>query len=160
MKQHYLKKKEFYSNLNLEDITDANYIYAKIVCKDFEIRHFWDYYDLYLKSDTLLLAVIFENFRDICLGIYELDTVKFISPPGLTWQVALKKRRVELDLSTGIDMLLMVGKGVTGGICNAVHCYAKAYNNYINDYDENKESSDINYCDVNNLFGFPMMQKL
>ena len=160
MKQHYLKKKEFYSNLNLEDITDANYIYAKIVCKDFEIRHFWDYYDLYLKSDTLLLAVVFENFRDICLGIYELDTVKFISPPGLTWQVALKKRRVELDLSTGIDMLLMVGKGVTGGICNAVHRYAKAYNNYINDYDENKESSDINYCDVNNLYGFPMMQKL
>ena len=74
--------------------------------------------------------------------------------------MAVKKRRVELDLLTGIDMLLMAGKGVTGGICNAVYHYAKAYNNYMNDYDENKESSYTNYCDVNNLYGFPMMQKL
>ena len=78
------KKKEFFSNLNLETITDANYIHAKIICKDFEIRNIWDYHDLYLKRNTLLLATVFENFRDICLGIYELDTVKFISPPGLT----------------------------------------------------------------------------
>ena len=56
MKQHYLKKEEFYGNLNMEDITDADYMYAKRVCKDFEIKNLGEYHDLYLKSDTLLLA--------------------------------------------------------------------------------------------------------
>ena len=92
--------------------------------------------------------------------VYELDPVKFISAPGLAWQAALKKTGVELDLLTDIGMLLMVEKGVIGAICNAVHHYAKANDRYMNDYDENKESSYINYWDVNNLNGLPMTQKL
>ena len=76
MKHHFLKK-NFYSNLNMEDITDANYMYAKRIVKDFEIKHLGKYYDLYLKNDTLLLANVFKNFREVCLKIYHLS-------PGLT----------------------------------------------------------------------------
>ena len=63
MRQHYLKKKKNYSNLNMEHITDTDYIHGKRVCKDFEIKALGEYHDLYLKSDTLLLADVFENFR-------------------------------------------------------------------------------------------------
>ena len=94
-----------------------------------------------LKSDVLLLADVFENFRKMCLEIYELDPVKFISAPRLAWQVRLKKTQVKLHLLTDIDMLLMVEKGIRVGICNAVHRYAKANNKHMQDYDKNKESS-------------------
>ena len=72
------EKEEFYSNLNLEDITDADYMHAKRVCKEFEIKKLREYHDLYLKSDTLLLADVFENFRKMCLKIYHLDPLKFL----------------------------------------------------------------------------------
>ena len=102
------EKEEFYSNLNMEEITDADYMLEKRVCKDFEIKHLGEYHDLYVKSDTLLLADVFENFRKICLKIYQLDPAKFLSGPGLAWQTALKKAEVKLELLTDIDMLLMV----------------------------------------------------
>ena len=79
------EKEEFYSNLNMEVITDADYIHAKRVCKDFEIKNVGEDHDLYLKSDTLLLADVFENFGKICLKIYHLDPVKFLSAPGSAW---------------------------------------------------------------------------
>ena len=78
------EKEEFYSNLNL-DITDADYMHGKRVCIDFEIKKLSGYHNLYLKSDTLVLADVFENFRKICLKIYELDPAKFLSAPGLAW---------------------------------------------------------------------------
>ena len=83
------------------------------------------YHELYVESDTLLLVDLFENFGNTCLEIYELDPAKFLSAPELAWQAALKKTKVKLDLSTDIDMLLMVGKGIRGKICNAIHRYAK-----------------------------------
>ena len=61
----------------MEDITNADYMHAKRVCKDFEIKNLGEYHDLYLKSDTLLLADFFEDFRKMCLKIYTLDSVKF-----------------------------------------------------------------------------------
>ena len=77
------EKEEFYSNLNIEDITDADYIHAKRVCKDFEIKNLGEYHDFYLKSDTLLLADVFKNVGKMCLKIYHLDPVKFLSVAGL-----------------------------------------------------------------------------
>ena len=65
------EKKEFYSNLNIEDITDAYYMHVKKVCKDFEIKNLGEYHDLYLESDVLLLADVFENFRKMFLQISE-----------------------------------------------------------------------------------------
>ena len=81
--------------------------------KDFKIRNLGNYHDLYVQSNTLLLADVFENFWNVCLEIYELDPAHFLSAPGLEWQGALNKTKLKL---TDIDMLLMVEKGITGGI--------------------------------------------
>ena len=91
-----LEKEEFYSNENMKDITDADYMHVKRVYKDFELKKIGEYRDLYLKSDTLLLADIFENFRKLCLKIYHLDPEKFLLAPGLAWQAALKKTEVKV----------------------------------------------------------------
>ena len=82
------QKKEFYSKLIMEDITDADYMHTKRVCEDFEIKHLGEYHDLCLKSDTLLLADVFENFRKMYLKVYELYPAKFLLAPGLAWQAA------------------------------------------------------------------------
>ena len=116
--------------------------------------------DLYVQSDTLLLADIFENFRNKCDEIYKLDPTHFLSAPGLAWQACLKKTEVKLEFLTNNDMLLMVEKGISGGICHAVHRYAKANNKYMKNCDKNKESSFLEYLDANNLYGWAMSQKL
>ena len=66
-RKHRYLKKGFYSHLNMDDITDADSSHAKRVCKDFEIKNLGEYHDLYVQSDALLLADIFENFRNTCL---------------------------------------------------------------------------------------------
>ena len=76
----------------MEDIIDADYEQSKRVCKDFEIKNLGEYHHLYVQSDTSLLADAFENFRNMCLKIYDLDSAKFFSAPGLKWQAALKKK--------------------------------------------------------------------
>ena len=91
------EKEDFYNHLNMEDVTDTDYAHAKIVCKDFEIKNLGEYHDLYVQRDTLLLADVSKNFRNVCLKIYELDPAEFISAPGLPWQAALKKTKVKLD---------------------------------------------------------------
>ena len=84
-------KKDFCSNLNLENISDEDFTHAQKLCDVFKIKNLGEYHDLYVPSDTLLLADIFENFRNMCLNIYELDTVYFVSAPGLAWQDCFKK---------------------------------------------------------------------
>ena len=74
----------------------------------------------------------------MCLKIYELDPARFLSAPGLAWQAALKKTKVKLDLLTDIDMLLMLEKGIIGGICHSIYRYSKANKKYMKDYDKNK----------------------
>ena len=99
------EKEEFYRHLSMEDITDADYAHAKRVCKDFELKHLGEYHDFYVQSNALLLANVSENFRNMCLKIYELDLAKFLSTPGLAWQAALENTKQKLDLLTDIDML-------------------------------------------------------
>ena len=124
----------------MEDIIDADYVHAKRVCKDFEIENLGKYHNLYVQADILLSADVFENFRNICLRIYELHPAKFLSAPGLAWKAALKKKtKVKLDLLTVIDMLLMVENGIRGGICHYIYRYAKANNKCMKNYDKNKE---------------------
>ena len=82
-----------------------------------------------MKSDTLLLADIFENFRNMCVKVFELDPAHFLSLPGLASQASLKKTNVKLELLTGYDMLLMVEEGIRGGICHSIHRYAKRITN-------------------------------
>ena len=115
-------------------------VHPKRVCKVFEIKHLGDYHDLYVQSNTLLLADVFENFRNMCLEIYELDPAKFLSVPRLAWQAAIKKTKVKLDFLTGTVMLLMVEKCIRGGISHPIYQYAKANNKYMKDYKRNKKT--------------------
>ena len=142
------------------DYSLIDYRHDNNVFKIFKLKKLGEHHDLYVQSDTLLLADVFENFRNACLKVYELDPAHFLSLPGFFWQTCLKKTNIKLELLTDYDMLLMVEEGIRGGICHAVHRYAKANNKYMKDYDENKESSYIQYLDANNLYGWAMRQKL
>ena len=100
-------KEAFHSSLNMEDITDVDHRYAKRTFKSFNNKNLGDYHGFYVQSDTLLLADVFEFFRNMCMEIYELDPAHFLSAPGLAWQASLKKIWVELKLLTDVDILLM-----------------------------------------------------
>ena len=97
------EKENFYSHLNMEDITDTDYTPVKRVCKDLERKNLGEYHDLYVQGDMLLLADVFQNFRHMYLKIYEIDPAKFLSTPKLVWQAALKNTKVKLDLLTDIE---------------------------------------------------------
>ena len=89
-------KKEFHSNLNMEDIEDIDYRHGNNVFNNFKLNNLGDYHDLYVQSDTLLLADVFENFKNMSLKEYELDPAHFVSLPGLAWQACLKKTNIKL----------------------------------------------------------------
>ena len=116
----------------------------KKIFKIFNNKNLGDYHDLYVPSDTLLLADVFE--------IYELDPAHFSSAPGLAWQACLKKTEVKLELLTKYYMLLMIEKGIRGEICHGIHRYVEANNKYMKNYDKNKEIFFIEYLDANNLY--------
>ena len=155
-----LSKEVFYSELNLEGISDADYAHVQKVWEIFEIKIFGEYHNLYSQSDTLLLADVFESFRDKCIEIYDLDPANILTAAGLVWQPCLKDSKVELELLTDINMLLMVEKGIRGGICQATHRYAKANNNYMKSYYKNMASSYLEFFEANNLNEWAMYQKL
>ena len=150
-------KESFYSNLNMEDLDDTDYRHGINVFNKFKLNNLGDYHDLYVQSDTLFIADVFEKFRVMCLKEYELDPAHFLSLPGLAWQACLKKTNIELELLTDYDMRLMVEEGIRGGICHSIHRYAKANNKYMKN---NEESSYIQYLDANNLYGWAMSKKL
>ena len=159
-------KDVFYSRLNMEGISDKDYEHAQRVWdiitpeEDNQVT-LGDYHDVYLTTDVLLLADVFENFRDTCLQYYKLDPAHFYTAPGLAWQAALKYTGIRLELLTDIEMLLMFEEGIRGGITQAVYRYAEANNKYMGDlYNPNEESSYLQYLDANNLYGWAMSQYL
>ena len=145
-------KEDFCSELNLKDIINEDYARTQKVWNVFEIRNRGEYHDLYVQSDTLLPEDVLENFRNKCLEIYELDPIYFLSAPGLAWQAFLKNTGIKLELIPDYDMLLMIEKGIRGGICRATHRHIKANNKYMKYYDKNIESSYREYLDANNLY--------
>ena len=158
--RHLPARKDFYSLLTDEDISDSDYAHAQKVWETFGIKNMGQYHDLYLKSDVLLLADIFENFREICLDIYGLDPAHYVSSPGLSWDAMQKMIGVSLDLISDVDMQNFIEKGMRGGISTITHRYALANNKYMKNSDPQKESSYIPYLDANNLYGWAMSQKL
>ena len=145
----------------MEDIDDIDYRHGNNVFKGLKLENLGQYHDLYVQSDTLLLADVLENVRDMCIKEYELDPAHFLSLPGLAWQACLKKTNIELELLTDYDMLLMVEEGIRGGIYHSIHRYAKANNKYMKSYNNNnEESSYIQYLDANNLYGWAKSKKV
>ena len=154
-------KEAFYSKLNEEDILDEDYQHAQNVWTTFEMKTMREYHDLYLESDVLLLADVFENFRKVSLQNYELDPCWYYTAPGLSYDAMLKTTGVTLELLTDIDMAQMIEKGIRGGVSMISTRHSQANNKYMgSDYDPSKPSRYIQYLDANNLYGWAMSQKL
>ena len=116
---------------------------------------------MYNLSDVLLLADVFENFRNICLNNYGLDPAWHFSAPGLAWDAAVNITKVQLELLSDADMLLMIESGITEGIARISHRHAKAKNDYMGaEFDPAKESKFISYLYANNLYGWAMSKQL
>ena len=119
-----------------------------------------EYHDLYLKTDVILLANVFESFRSVCMKNYGLDPAHFYTAPGLAWKACLKKTGVRLELLLDPDMLLMFERGIRGGITQSVHRWAAANNPYMEEYDSSKPTNYLQYLDANNLYDWVMSQPL
>ena len=151
----------FYSNLNTSSISEDNYQHAQRVWKEFGIRDLGDYHDLYLRTDVVLLANVYEAFRDTCLRHYKLDPAYFYKSPGLAWHACLKCTGIKLELLTDPDMLLMFERGIRGGITQAVRKYTSANNKYMGDkFNPSEDTTYLQYLDANNLYGWAMSQPL
>ena len=145
-------KEEFYSKLNDRGVTDEEYEHAKNVWNEFEMETMRNYHDLYMNTDVLILADVFENFRKICMENYGLDPTWYYTSPGLSWDALLKMTKIELDLLTDTDMVLMFEKGIRGSVSMISKRYSKANNAYMDEYDSDKPTKYIPYLDANNLY--------
>ena len=152
--------KAFYSKLSGRGITKKDYKHVWNVWNTFNMKTLKEYHELYNISDVLLLADVFENFRDLCLKIYKLDPVYYFTAPGLAWDACLKMTNIQLELLSDVNMLLMFEKGIRGGISIISNRYGKANNKYMKDYNKNKDSKYLMYLDANNLYGCAMSEKL
>jgi hypothetical protein len=158
---HLPSKECFYSTLNDEDISDSDYQRAKLVWETFNCKTMKDYHDLYLKCDGLILADVFEKFRETSIRSYRIDPAYYISLPSYAWDCMLLLTDTELELFTDPNMYLFVEQGIRGGISMITHRYMKANNKYLGElYDKNLPSSYISYLDANNLYGWAMSQAL
>ena len=153
-------QKVFDSKLTGKGITNKNYNHVLNVWNSFNMETFKDYHELYNDTDVLLLADVFENFRDLCLKVYGLDPVHYFTAPGLAWDACLKMTDINLELLSNQDMLLMIEKGIRGGTSIISNRYGEANNKYMKGFNKNKPSKYLMYLDANNLYGCAMSEKL
>ena len=154
-------KENFYSKLSQTNISDDDYKHAQNVYNKLNCKSFLDYHLTYLKCDVLLLADVFENFRQTCLEYYKLDPANYVSAPGLAWDAMLLKTNIKLELIHDIKVLDIMERMKRGGLCFVgSKRHVVANNKYIENYDEKKESNYIIYLDANNLYGWAMSQHL
>ena len=154
-------KSSFYSKLNMSGVSDQDYEHGCKVWRVSGIRNLGEYHDLYLKTDVILLANVFEAFRKVWLDNYGLDPAHFYTAPGLAWRTCLKKTKIRLELLLDPDMPLMFERGIKGGITQSVHRWAKANNPYMGlEYKPGEPTRYLQYLDANNLCGWAMSQPL
>ena len=153
-------QKAFYSKLTGKGINNYNYNHVLNVWKTCKIKKLKEYHEVYNKTDVLLLADVFEKFRDLCLMNYGLDPAHYYTAPGLAWDAMLKMTKINLELLSDVDKLLMIEKGIRGGISIISNRYGKANNKYMKDFYEKELSKYLMYLDANNLYGWAMSQKL
>ncbi|KYN09824.1 hypothetical protein ALC57_18077 [Trachymyrmex cornetzi] len=150
----------FYSSLMGDTVSENDYAHTANVWERFSIRTLGEYCDLYLKTGVLLLADIFENFRERCVASYGLDPAHYYTLPGFTWDAMLKYTRVRFELLIDIDMIMFIERGIRGGLSQCSGRYAQANNKYTCSYDSSKLSSYSTHYDINNLYGWAMCQPL
>lgn len=150
----------FKNDLSGEDITEEQYKHAQEVWKTFSCKNMGDYHDIYLKTDCLLLADVFENFRDKLFEFYELDPCHYITLPGFGWSSMLRMTGVCLELITDPDMYLFLEKSLRGGISVISKRFAEANNQHLSNYNPDIESSYLFYIDCNNLYGVSLSDYL
>ena len=155
-KEELPKKENFYSSLTGKKINDKEYEHVLKVWNKFEMKTMKDYHDLYLKCDVLLLADVFEKFKNNGLKNYALCPSHYLSAPGLSWDTMFNMTKVELKLIPDPDMQILFEKGTRGGISYVSNRYSKASNEYLKSYDPEQDSKHIIYFDANNLYGFAM----
>ena len=134
-------KESFYNVLNDKHISDEDYVHATSVFSSFTCQNLGGYHDLYLMSDALPLAEVFENFRSVCLKAYKLDPCHFYTSPGLAWQACLKMTEVGLEFLTHPDMYLFIEEGLRGRISMISNRFSKANNPHVPDHDPTQENS-------------------
>ena len=150
----------FHNTLEDEPCPAKNYDRAREIWARYNIKTMRDYHDHYLLSDVLLLADVFENFRNSIYEQHRLDPLHFITLPSLAWASALKYTNAKLDLITDPDMYLMIENSMRGGIATISHRHARANNPLVEGYDPSKPHSWLSYTDCNNLYGGAMCQPL
>src|SRR5207244_10022543 len=155
-----LEMKHFRNDLTGDEISGEDLKFFKKVCKKLKIKTLGEYHDIYLMSDVLLLADVFENFRKTCLENYKLDPCHYYSAPGLAWDACLKITNIKLELISDINKYLFIKKGLRGGVSIITHRKATANNKNMKSYDEKKPSKYIAYFDANNLYGWAMVQSM
>ncbi|XP_071055153.1 uncharacterized protein [Onthophagus taurus] len=153
-------KDAFFNKLTLEAITDEQYLHAQTVWETFMCQTLKDYSDLYLKSDVLLLADVFEKFRQVCFRTYGLDPANYYTAPNLSWDSMLKFTKIKLELLTDIDQVHFIKKGIRGGISQCSLRHARANNKFMEHFDTNLPSNFLMYWDANNLYGWAMSQPM
>lgn len=151
---------EFYSKLYDAKCSEEDYKQAVKVWETFKCKTFMDYHNLYLITDVLLLADIWENFRVVCYKNYGLDCEYYYTAPGLSFDAMLKMTKIKLELLTDLDMYLFVENGIRGGISQISKRHAIANNKYMSNYDNTKDNEYLIYLDANNLYGHAMCQYL
>ncbi|XP_024872775.1 uncharacterized protein LOC112455212 [Temnothorax curvispinosus] len=147
-------REAFYSSLTDETASESDYEHATRVWQRFRVRDLGEYSDLYLKTDVLLLADIFENFRDACSASYGLDPAHYYTLPGYTWDTMLRYTGVRFELLTDIDMVLFVERGIRGGLSQCSLRYAQANNRHVPTHNSSQPTTYLMYYDVNNLYGW------
>jgi hypothetical protein len=153
-------KEKFYNSLKRQEISEKDYAFAQGIWRDFKCRTLSDYMIHYLKTDTLLLADVFEYFRSMCLQGYELDPVYYVSAPHLSFDAMLKMTKIELELLTDVEMYNFLDHNIRGGICVVSNRHITANNYYLPSFDPEKPISYLLYLDANSLYASAMAECL
>ena len=151
----------FLNRLSNRECTEADYAHALCVWEKFKCKTMLDYHNLYLKTDVLLLADVFESFRKTTLATFGLDPSYYVSSPQLSWDCMMKMTGCELTLLSDPAMFDLINRNLRGGICMITKRYAQANNKYMGEsFDASQPSSSILYLDANNMYGWAMSEPL